>query len=72
MCAVLRWLVGFVRRFVVFSVVVIGAAQSYSWLFGYDEEMRAWASQNRPVIAIVLILSAIIYAMYDWLEEDRR
>lgn len=69
--AVLQWLIGYIRRYVLFSVVVIGAAQAYSWLFGYDDEMRAWAVQNRPLILLVLILSAIIYAMYDWLEEKQ-
>jgi hypothetical protein len=62
---------GFLKRFFLFTVVVIGAARAYSWLFGYDDEMKAWASQNRPAITLVLVLSAIIYAMYDWLEQDR-
>ena len=70
MGAVLRWLVRFITRFIMFSVVVIGASRAYSWLFGYDDEMKAWAAQNRPIMAVVLVLSAIMYAMYVWLDED--
>lgn len=66
----LRWLIRFLTRFFLFSVVVIGAARAYSWLFGYDDEMKAWAGQNRPIISIVLFLSAIVYAMYRWLDEE--
>jgi hypothetical protein len=65
----LRWFVDFLRRFIVFSVVVLGAARAYSWLLGYDDEMKAWAAQNRPMILLVLVLSAITYAMYTWLED---
>lgn len=66
----LGWLIRFLTRFFLFSVVVIGAARAYSWLFGYDDEMKAWAGQNRPIISIVLFLSAIVYAMYRWLDEE--
>jgi hypothetical protein len=69
---VLRWLRQFLTRFALFSVFVIGAARAYSWLFGYDDEMKAWAAQNRPIIALVLVLSAIMYAMYVWLDEDHQ
>jgi len=62
---------GFLQWFFLFTLVVIGGARAYSWLFGYDDEMKIWASQNRPAITLVLVLSAIIYAMYDWLEQDR-
>ena len=51
---------------------MIGAAQAYSWLYGYEEEVRAWAAGNRPLITVVLVLSAILYAMYDWLEDPHR
>ena len=68
----LRWLWGFLKRYVLFTLAVIGLARAYSWLFGYDDEVRAWAAANRPLIAIVLTLSAIVYAMYDWLEENER
>jgi hypothetical protein len=69
--ALFRWLLLFLRRFVLFCVVVIGAARAFSWLFAYDDEVKLWVSQNRSVIVLVLVLSAIMYAMYDWLEEDR-
>ena len=67
-----RWIFGFLRRFFLFSIVVIGGARAYSWLFGYDDEMKVWASQNRPLILLVLGLSGIVYAMYDWLEDPER
>jgi hypothetical protein len=34
--------------------------------------MKAWAAHNRPIIALVLALSAIMYAMYVWLDEEHR
>jgi hypothetical protein len=66
-----RWLLLFLKRFVLFCVVVIGAARAFSWLLAYDDEVKLWASQNRSFIVLVLVLSAMMYAMYDWLEEDR-
>jgi hypothetical protein len=53
------------------QLIEIGA-RAYSWLFGYDDEMKVWASQNRPLILLVLGLSGIVYAMYDWLEDPER
>jgi len=69
--ALFRWLLLFLKRFVLFCVVVIGAARAFSWLLAYDDEVKLWASQNRSVIVLVLVLSAMMYAMYDWLEQDR-
>ena len=66
------WFRGFLKRYVVFTVSGIALGQSYSWLFGYDDEIKRWAGENRPVIAIVLILAAIVYAMYDWMEDRER
>jgi hypothetical protein len=70
---VLRWFFGFLFRYFLFSLAVIGAARAYSWLYGYDDEVKVWASQNRLAITLFLVLAAIIYAMYDWLdhEDDR-
>ena len=69
---VFRWVFGFAKRFVLFIVFTIGLAQGVSWLFGYDDEFKAWAGENRPLIGIVLVLSAIMYAVYDWLEVSDR
>lgn len=66
----LRWFLRFVKRYVLFTVVVIGGARVYSWLFGYDDEVKAWAVDNRPTIVLILVLSAIIYGMYVWLDEE--
>jgi hypothetical protein len=66
---VLRWLIRLVGKFVLFSLAVIGGARAYSWLYGYDEEMRAWAQENRPLVTLLLLLSLIMYAMYVWLDE---
>jgi hypothetical protein len=57
---VLRWIFNFLRRFILFSVVVIGGARAYSWLLGYDDEMQIWAAANRPAIILVLSMSAIM------------
>lgn len=67
-----RWFRGFLKRYIVFTLAVIGIARGYSWLLGYDDEAKAWAAANRPLIGIVLVLSAIVYAMYDWLEDRER
>jgi hypothetical protein len=67
-----RWLYRFMKRFLAFAVTTLAGAMAFSWAFGYDEEVRAWASQNRPAVALVMVLSAIVYAMYDFLEEPDR
>ena len=67
----MRWLWNFGKRFLLFCVVVIGAARTFSWFFGFDDDMKAWAPQHRTLLIIVLLLSAIMYAMYDWMLEDR-
>jgi hypothetical protein len=41
-------------------------------LLGYDDEMRVWATENRVLIVLVLVLSATMYAMYAWLEDQER
>lgn len=69
---VIRWLWTFLWRYVVFSIVVISGARAYSWLFGYDDEVKAWAIENRPTIVLMLTLSAIIYAMYVWIDENTK
>jgi hypothetical protein len=68
--AVFRWLLRFLQRYLLFSVTVLAGAQAYSWLFGLDDQMRAWASANRPLIGLVVVLSMVIYAMYVWLDEN--
>jgi len=67
---VIRWLLGFLKRFVLANVFILGIARAYSWLYGYDDEVKAWAAANRPLVNVVLILSAIAFAMYAWLDED--
>jgi hypothetical protein len=69
---VLRWFFGFLTRWVLFNIAVIGIAQAYSWLYGYDDEVKAWAASNRPLITVLLVLGVIAYAMYDWLEHHDR
>ena len=68
----IRWLWTFLWRYVVFSIVVIGGARAYSWLFGYDDEVKVWAIENRPTIVLMLTLSVIIYAMYVWIDENTK
>jgi hypothetical protein len=67
---VLNWIWKFVRRYVLFSVTVLAGARVYSWIFGYDNEVQAWTSENRLLIVVILVLSAIMYAMYVWLDEE--
>jgi hypothetical protein len=44
----IRWLLQFLQRFFLFCIFVIGGARAFSWLFGYDDEMKIWAAQ-KPV-----------------------
>lgn len=67
-----RWFRDVLKRYVLFTASVIAIGQAYSWLFGYDDEMKRWAGENRVLIVVVLVLSAIVYAMYDWMEEKDR
>jgi hypothetical protein len=68
--AVLKWIWEFLKRYVLFSVTVLAGARVYSWLFGYDNEVQAWTTENRPLIVLLLVLSAIMYGMYVWLDEE--
>lgn len=67
-----RWFYGVCKRFVAFVVTVLTGAQGVSWIFGYDDEVRVWAAQNRGEVGIILALSAIMFAIYDALEEPHR
>lgn len=66
----LAWFSGFAIRYFKFTLYTVGAFRAFSWLFGFDQEAAAWTSQNRILIAILLGIAAIIYAMYDWLRSN--
>lgn len=68
----LNWFGRLLWRYLLFSIAVIAGARAYSWLFGYDDEVKAWTVENRPTIILMLTLSAIIYAMYLWIDENTK
>ncbi|QBR70223.1 hypothetical protein CU048_01815 [Beijerinckiaceae bacterium] len=67
-----RWFWAFIKRFFLFSLAAIGASRAYSWFFGYDDEVKVWMQQNRPLMFTLLIVSAVVYAVYDLLQEQDR
>lgn len=64
-----RWLAGFLKRYVLFTIAVIGLGQAYAWLFAYEDQVKSWTAENRSLLAVILVLAALVYAMYDWLEH---
>lgn len=66
----LAWFFRFIVRYAVFSTAVIAVGQGWTWLYGLEAEVKGWIAENRSLVSIVLILSILIYGMYDWLEED--
>jgi len=67
---VLDWIRKFIKRYTLFSVTVLAGARVYSWIFGYDAEVQAWTAASRALIVLLLVISAIVYGMYVWLDED--
>lgn len=55
-----------------FFLFVVGLGRASSWVLGLDDEIKAWASANRPLIAVMMGLSLIVYAIYDALQERDR
>ena len=66
------WLWGFAKRFLAFFALTIAVVKGFSWAFGYDAEVTEWAIHNRPLTATFIVLCAIVFAMYDWLQEPHR
>ncbi|WP_374305964.1 hypothetical protein [Methylocella sp.] len=67
-----RWFWAFLKRYLLFTLAVIGATRAYSWLFGYDAEVMRWTVTHRPLTAVILTCSAVLYAAYDLLQEEDR
>jgi len=67
-----RWFWAFLKRFLGFSLAVIAATRAYSWLFGYDAQVLQWTERHRPLTATILVISAVLYAVYDLLQEQDR
>lgn len=65
----LNWIFNLCRRFLVFSAAVIGIAMAYSWMFGLDDDVRAWTSSHRVATAMLLFVAFVAYSMYAWLDE---
>lgn len=68
----LQWLRGVLWRFGVFLAFALGLARGLSWLLGEDAEVLVWARANRPLTVVVLVISFLIYSMYDWLSERHK
>jgi hypothetical protein len=67
-----RWFWAFVKKFTLFSLAAIGASQAYSWFFGYEDEVKVWIQHNRPVTFTIMVVSSVVYAIYDLLQEQDR
>jgi hypothetical protein len=65
-----NWLWSFALRYGRFLGVVGTIGKGIGWLLGYDILIEGWISDNRGLMVIVLVLSAIIYAMYHWLDSS--
>lgn len=65
----LAWLLALIGRYAIFLALVLGLAQGLSWVLGEDAKVSEWASANRPLTSVVIAISFIIYALYDWLRE---
>jgi hypothetical protein len=67
-----KWFFGLVRRLLIFLGSVLTAAQGIAWLFALDDEFHAAVREDRFLVLIVLGVSIVAFAMYDWLEEHDR
>lgn len=65
----LEWLRRVLWRFGVFLAFTLGLARGLSWILGEDAKVLKWATANRPITVIMIVLSFIVYAMYDLLRE---
>lgn len=68
----LSWFVKFLFRYAVFSTAVIAVGQAWTWLYGMEDEVKAWIVANRSLVSVVRVLSIILYGIYDWLEEREK
>lgn len=66
----LRWLLTALWRFLLQSIAVIGALQAYNYLFGGDDDYKAWALEHRGEIAIGLFACLAAHLMYEWLRSN--
>ena len=65
----MRWIFRFLRRFAAFLAAVGGAGAAAGWLLGEDAALREYLLQNQGTTIVLITLSAIMYAMYVWLDE---
>jgi hypothetical protein len=63
------WFLRFLWRYFRFFGSLGAAGASAAWIFGEDLAAREYLSQNRGITAILIVLSIISYAMYDWLDQ---
>ena len=67
-----EWLVGCIVRFLTFFVLVVTTCMCVSWLFGTDDAVKRWATDNRGLTATVIILTIVLFVAYDSLQERDR
>jgi hypothetical protein len=65
-----NWFWRFALRYARFVGVVAAVFKGFGWLLGYDGMMEAWIVGNRGLMVIILVLSAMVYAMYHWLDSS--
>lgn len=67
----MKWLLYILKRYVVFLACLITTTQAFVWLFAYEDVVKLWLIENRPLCYVLLLISIIPFAIYDWLEHDR-
>lgn len=65
-----RWLPGFTWRFILWNAANVSIVRGYSWLFGYDDEFKAWVVGHRADMMILVVLSWLAYGMMDWMRSN--
>lgn len=68
-CRMWKWLRGAAFRYLRFLIFVGSAGKAVGWLLGYDAVIETWISENRGLMIIIIVLSATIYAIFDWIDS---
>jgi hypothetical protein len=64
------WIWNFVTRFALFLASALGLGYGVAWVFGMEGEISQWGAQNRPIVGVLLALSAIIFGIAISLENN--
>lgn len=68
----MRWIYELAKRLIVFWVTTLSGAMAFSWVLGYDQQVQAYTSTHRPIIATMPVLSGVVFAIYDWMDKQDR